>query len=54
MLGVSTHLYQTLTAALVLIHTQLPKPDDAGILFSTNGINPEPLVVVGSWPTADL
>ena len=40
--------YQTLNAALALIHTQLPKPDDASILFSTTGINPEPLVVVGS------
>jgi hypothetical protein len=46
--------YQTLTTALTLIHTQLPKPDDASILFSTTGINPEEKVVVGSWPTEDL
>ena|SRR5690349_9989504 len=46
--------YLTLTANLTLIRTQLPKPDDATILFSVNGINPEPLVVVGSWPITDL
>ena len=46
--------YQTLTAALTLIHTRLPKPDDACILFSTSGINPEQMVAVGSWPTEDL
>ena len=45
--------YQTLNAALALIHTQLPKPDDVTILFSTSGINPEPLLV-GSWPTEEL
>jgi hypothetical protein len=46
--------YPTLTAALILIHTQLPKPDDATVLFSTTGINPEEMVTVGSWPTEDL
>lgn len=46
--------YQTLTAALTLIHTDLPKPNDATVLFSTTGINPEEMVKVGSWPTDDL
>ncbi len=46
--------YQTLTTALTLIHTQLPKPDDATVLLSTSGINPEKMVTVGSWPTDDL
>ena len=45
--------YQTLNTNLALIHTQLPKPDDACILFSTSGINPEPLLV-GSWPIEEL
>ncbi len=46
--------YQTLTAALALIRTELPKPDDASILFSTTGISPEQQVVVGSWPIEEL
>ena len=46
--------YPTLTTALTLIHTQLPKPDDTTILFSTTGIKPEEMVTVSSWPTEDL
>jgi hypothetical protein len=46
--------YPTLTTALTLIHTGLPKPDDATILFSTTGIKPEEMVSIGQWPTADL
>jgi hypothetical protein len=46
--------YPTLTTALTLFHTQLPKPNDATILFSTTGIRPDEMVTVGSWPTEDL
>ena len=46
--------YPTLTTALTLIHTQLPKPNDATILFSTTGIKPDEMVSVAQWPTEDL
>lgn len=46
--------YQTLTAALALVHAQLPKPDDVSIFFSTSGINPDDMVTVASWPIEDL
>jgi len=46
--------YPTLTSALTLIHTGLPKPDDATVLFSTTGIKPEEMVTVGQWPAQDL
>jgi hypothetical protein len=46
--------YLTLTSGLTLIHTKLPKPDNATILFSTNGIKSEEMVTIGSWPSEDL
>ena len=46
--------YPTLATALTLIHTQLPKPGDACILFSTTGIKPDEMVSVAQWPTEDL
>lgn len=46
--------YQTLNAVLTLVRIPMPKPDDVSIFFSATGITPEPQVVVGTWPTADL
>lgn len=46
--------YQTLQAVLTLVRIPMPKPDDVSIFFSATGITPEPQVVVGTWPTADL
>ena len=46
--------YQTLTAVLTLVRLPMPKPDDVSIFLSATGITPEPQVVVGQWPAADL
>ena len=46
--------YPQLTTTLMLIHTKLPKPNDASILFSTNGIKADERVKVGSWPADEL
>jgi hypothetical protein len=46
--------YQTLNAALMLVRIPMPKPDDVSIFFSATGITPEPQVIVGTWPTAEM